>query len=187
LPILDRAELSSGNAQLYVFSVMLQPRVAEAQQRLYRAFVRAGTIRLIRNAPAIWPTCSHELQRRLHEQLVDWPSLEDVQPLWARGREPGRHAGRLLRWCLEHHAGITAACRHHTKPRLGLRTQLDLWAAAQPAAHLWAAALDSPIPGDDRLGPWLMEAEELRAAGEAFVALHSKTSILDPRETWRLP
>jgi|SRR5918999_5011968 hypothetical protein len=192
MPCLDQTHLEGDNAQLYVFSVMLQPRDAAAQTSIFRVLKNRSDILFYRRMHSLRSMYSEKLKVKIENILFDaadpdGPTIDSIQPYYAEGLDRGRHAGRMLNWILENRASLNKAIDEFAEYKLKSRTQRAIWQAMLPAAHLWATSLQHPIPPDDRLAGWLSIAEEIRRKGETFVPHHGHEPLLDPMQTWRLP
>jgi hypothetical protein len=192
MPCLDRTELEGDHAQLYVFSVMLQPRNAAAQASIFKVFKNRADIRFYKKMQPLKDMYSEKLKAKIENILFDaadpdGPTIDSIQPYFAQGLDRGRHAGRMLNWTLENRASLNKAIEEFAGHKLESRTQRTIWRTMMPAAHLWATSLQHPIPPDDRLTDWLSIAEEIRRQGETFIPHRGHDPLLDPTQTWRLP
>jgi hypothetical protein len=75
---------------------------------------------------------------------------------------------------------------------MGRSSLIRCWRDFAPAAHLTAARLFLPELWQQRahggrLAEFLAYSEALRLRGEGYRPRRSHTSLLDPRETWRVP
>ena len=192
MPCLDQTHLEDDHAQLYVFSVMLQPRDAAAQASIFKVLKNRCDIRFYKKMQPLRSMYSEELRLKIENTLFaaadpDGPTVDCIQPYWAEGLDRGRHAGRILNWVLDNEASLNKAFEEFADHKLRQRTQRTIWQAMIPAAHLWAASLHRPIPPDDRLAGWLSAAEEIRRKGETFIPHHGHEPLLDPVQMWHLP
>jgi hypothetical protein len=192
MPCLDPTHLKGDHAQLYVFSVMLQPRNAAAQADILRVLKNRSDVQFYRRMQPLKSMYNEQLKAKIENLLFDaadpdGPTIDSIQPYCAEGLDRGRHAGRILNWILENGASLNKAIEEFADYKLRSRTQRTIWQAMMPAAHLWATSLQHPIPPDDRLTGWLSIAEEIRRKGEIFIPHHGHDPLLDPMQTWRLP
>jgi hypothetical protein len=171
---------------------MLQPRDAVAQRNIFKVFKNRCDVQFYKKMQPLRNMHSEELKLQIENALFEaadptGPTVDSIQPYWASGLAQGRHAGRILNWILENEGSLNRAFDKFSDHKMQPRTQRNLWQRTMPAAHLWAAGLERPIPGDGRLADWLAETEEIRRKGEAFVPRHGHEPVLDPAHTWRLP
>jgi hypothetical protein len=166
---------------------MLQPRDTAARAKLFAAFKTRCDKRFFRKMHRLWRLYNEELKQKVATVALLEPDNLSLDEIASRSSH-GQHAGRILNWILEQgpEASLNRAFGEFAEPRLQRRTQSNLWREMMPAVHLWAARHRRPIPGVELAG-WLVEAEEIRRQGEAFVPRHGRDPLLDPTQTWRLP
>jgi hypothetical protein len=200
MPYLDKGQLGEPHANLYLFSIMLAPGSPEAQRRIfkcftghldYRAIQLFGPLIEVRHSAGVRDFLYEDAHKDLDQMLLNAAPIDltgdSIQADFAEGLTRGRHAGRILNWILENRASLNRAFEKFADHKMRRRTQQNLWQQMMPAAHLWANAVQRPIPGDARLGDWLLVAEETRLAGETFIPRHGHEPVLDPVQVWRLP
>ncbi len=191
MPCLEQTALEGDHAQLYVFSVMLQPRNVVALSSLFKWFKTQRDLQLYQLWRPVRTAFSDELKLKIEDTLWEshaGPTADEVQRYYTEGLERGRRAGRILNWILGHRASLNKAFEEFAGHKQQQRTQRDQWQSMVPAAHLWARALEHPIAGKNpALAAWLSAAEEIRRQGEAFIPHHGRESLLDPEQMWHLP
>ena len=209
MPYLDRDRLNGPHANLYLFTVMLAPSAPAVQQRLFDCFVSEQDYRsiqqlrpliLARHRPEFRDFFTVDAHARLDQMLFNAAPMtataDSIQSDFRSGLEDGKFAGNVLLRCLDRSESQEQAFKYFrtTVDRgLGRAAASRKWHRARQAAHLWAQALQAPIPspyGDNsmkRFRSWLAAAERLRRQAERFVPMRRDGPLLDPTESWRIP
>lgn len=207
MPILDLPQLHLPEAGIYLAAVMFHPRDPERHQEFVEMTKNSHLQRVFQGRTHIPPELEKDAIAAITGKRLTERTHEDAQQLIGQRYPRDLLAGLLLVYvlaCVD--AGepcsfedAIATFRTGAGARRGgivgrsRSIVLETWSTFSPAAHLSATRLFMRSLWEDAAGNgavlsyFLAFAEALRRRGEQHRTPHSKSSLLDPSESWTVP
>jgi hypothetical protein len=212
MPVLSLPALHLPAAWFYLEAAMLHPREPEKHQELVDAVANEAARRLLNKGRDLPPetirsaatgprigdlAAPRNLLARSGQKAI-LNRAEVASQLFLYVLSCASHSDPQEPATLEHAYKMisTAGEKYGTLPGFGRSQLVDIFSDFAPSIHLitarsisgldfWHAAVRSR--NGAVLAQFLANAEMLRQKGEAHKVAHSKTPLLDPDKTWRVP
>jgi hypothetical protein len=206
VPELQLPDLHIPQAFIYVLSAMVYPRDPAKHAQFVQSAHNEIVVQMLRDADpkTIAPDAIPSLLSAITGPSFDDEIRQSANHLFGPGYGRPHLAAFMLTFVLacadapeegepatlEHARQVitTAGGTRASTPGLARSSLIEVWRDFAPAAHLWAIRVFYPQVSKDirSLPKVLAYAEELRRRGEAHRPARSRTSLLNPDETWQV-
>jgi hypothetical protein len=207
MPVLELPQLHLPEAGVYLAAVMFHPREPARHAEFVQMTKNSVLQRVFKGKTHIPPALERDVIAAITGPRLTERTHDDAHQLIGQRYPRDLLAGLLLVYVLasadagepcSFEEAVTifrtgAGARRGGIPGRSRSVVLETWSAFSPAAHLSATrlflgSLWSQAAGNGTtLAYFLAYAEALRQRGEQHKTPHSKSTLLDPSETWTVP